>query len=308
MKVHFERVLRACRLDARETDRLSGAVSAILAQAREPLTGEALRGLMPRDFVRDLGPEGKRFGESSTLSFVLRRLQVEGKAVRVSLTQRLDQARYGYRSLDIRPLEGRALFGALVRRYLEWAGPATLKDLAWWAGVAQREARAGLEALDVAAVRVEGWAREAWILAEDLPRLRARPRTAEQGIVFLPFRDNYLYLRRGMGVLLGPEARDAVVRDWRGRPARLADSENLHQHAVIAEGRLVAVWDFDADAGRVEWAPLGDRSAQLARSIEKEAGRVGQFVRDELGDLRFYAADGARQRKDRLAALRAMKG
>ena len=52
---------------------------------------------------------------------------------------------------DAKPVDRDAALGEFARRYLVGHGPATDRDLARWAGIPLRDARAGLAAAEAAA-------------------------------------------------------------------------------------------------------------------------------------------------------------
>jgi len=94
------------------------------------------------------------------------------------------------------------------------------------------------------------------------------------------------------------------VRDWQNRPAKAADEESLHHHAIIAGGRLAGVWEYEPGEGRVVYGLFGALTAAGQRKLAARAGELEEFIRAELGDLKFYSMDTEHNRKQRIAALR----
>jgi len=233
--------------------------------------------------IRDLGEAGRRKGFGSTLPIALDALHVAGRIKRISATGRLDSSHFRYQRWDPAPAMIELDRAAIARRFLAWAAPASAKDLAWWAGLTASDAR------DAAAAA-----------GEPAP---PRVRKPDGSIVFLPFRDNYTHLRRDLAPLL--DARDAAVPvlDWQRGTVPLGRAQSLHQHAIVIDGRVAGVWDFDADAQRLVWATF----ARATPALRDAAARTADFVRDELGDLRLYALDNAANRAHRLAYLRGAK-
>ena len=121
---------------------------------------------------------------------------------------------------------------------------------------------------------------------------------------FLPFRDNYLYLRRGMEALTDPKIASTTVLDWLNKRVILADVESLHAHAIVADGRAIGIWDYDPDAKKIEWATFAPAKGALAKEIARAADETESFIRDELGDLLFYAVDNERNRAGRLEGVK----
>jgi hypothetical protein len=299
---HFQKLTVACRISERELQTLAGAVLAIVRQGRQELTPEELRDHLPRDFVRDLGDAGRKLGEASTLSAALRRLQIDGKILRVASARRLDTARYGYVPFEGAPVDPGSALRELAARFFRWAAPATLKEFAWWATLSQREAKEAAGPLGLVPVKVAGRG-EALLFEDEVPRLGARRVPDRDAVLLLPFRDNYLHFRRGLEVFLAPRERDARVRDWRNRPAKAAEEESLHHHAIIAGGRLAGVWEYDPGEGRVVYGLFGALTAAGQRKLAARAGELEDFIRADLGDLKFYSMDTERNRKQRIEAL-----
>ncbi len=159
----------------------------------------------------------------------------------------------------------------------------------WWA----RQGLAG----DLLPIDVAGEA--AWLPARDAPLAETPPEPSVYR--FLPIRDNFLYLRRGLGPFLdGADGR----RTLPGTEAPLAELPMLPYHAVVEAGRLVGAWDWDPDERRVLWLmadrPDGSRLAAFLSGVE----RLEATIKAEHGDLRLYAMETPAGRKRRLDALR----
>jgi len=254
--------------------------------------------------VRPLRPVGKKFQDTSTVSLVLRQLWVEGRVIRFATDRSLEGNRYSYQLSDGEPAEQyseRDSLRELARRFFAWAAPATMKEFAWWAGSSQRDARAVLESLKLRQVAVTDWADEAWIHEDDLDALERQRSTFDGGVfVFLPFRDNYLYFRRGLAPFLAPAAQKRQALDWRNKVVPLGDLESLHHNAIVWEGRLVGMWEYEPEGERVVWTALEETNRKsLFAGIED----LEQLIRKDLGDVGFYAMDTGARRRDRIKAL-----
>src|SRR5262249_1820407 len=147
--------------------------------------------------IRSLGDAGKKVGISTTLALALRRLEAEGSVRRVAVNRRLDAKRYEYVAAEPPPgkppADERERLRQLAGRFCAWAARASLRHLAWWAGVSQREARDALPAGLVPA-RIEGWADEALVPERELEALGDRHGRPSRRVLFLPVRDPYLSL------------------------------------------------------------------------------------------------------------------
>jgi hypothetical protein len=109
----------------------------------------------------------------------------------------------------------------LTRRYFASHGPATLRDFAWWSGLAMRDVKDGVELVRPAIVREDVKDLEYWRMASQ----SSVPARAAL-VSLLPVYDEYLiaYKDREMVVGSGPLLRDAYTN-----------------HLVI-DGRLAGSW------------------------------------------------------------------
>jgi hypothetical protein len=144
----------------------------------------------------------------------------------------------------------------LARRYLAGHGPATESDLARWAGLPLRDARAGLGAI----------ARELRRLPGELLDLAGRGRAAQ-----LP-----------APRLLG--AFDPLLLGWRSRAEVLGDHEprvvsgGVFRSFALVGGRAAAVWRLSAGARGVELEPFADLDATVAKALERDGEALRRFL------------------------------
>jgi hypothetical protein len=142
----------------------------------------------------------------------------------------------------------------LAGRYLIGHGPATDTDLARWAGLPLRDARAGLEA----------------IAAE----LEQRP----DGLVDLAERPpaEPLPPPRLLGsfepLLLGWVSREEVV----GPHKLLVTNNGIFRPFALVDGRAVATWRLAG--GKLEIEPLGPVTKKAAAALEADAQAVLAYL------------------------------
>ena len=142
------------------------------------------------------------------------------------------------------------------------------------------------------------------MLPADVPALLgAAPGPAR--VVLLPFRDNQLGFRRLMGALIDRSHARALVHTERGRTA-LGDVQSLHHHAVFDGSRLAGIWEYEPMEKRVVWGAFGPLAPSRRAAIDRAAAATEAFIREELGDLLFYAVDNEKNRTERLAVVRAL--
>jgi hypothetical protein len=152
------------------------------------------------------------------------------------------------------PVDRDTALAELARRYLAGHGPAGERDLARWAGLPLREARAGLGAI----------ARE----------LETRP----DGLVDLPGRPPAAPLPppRLLGafepLLLGWTSREAIVGPHRG----LVTDNGLFRPFVLVDGRAAATWSLRG--GEVVLEPFRHLPASVAAALDAEVRDVDRFL------------------------------
>lgn len=153
-----------------------------------------------------------------------------------------------------RPVDREKALAELARRYLVGHQPATDRDLAKWAGLPLRDARAGLAAIASELEQGDG----------GLVRLAKRPHPEE----IPPPR------------LLG--AFDPVLLGWASREEILGPHTNLvtrngifHPFAMV-KGRAVAKWGLAG--GKLTIEPLQRVPTGVAKALEVDAAAVTRFL------------------------------
>ena len=152
------------------------------------------------------------------------------------------------------PVDRERALAELARRYLAGHGPAGERDLARWAGLPLRDARAGLGAIAAELAQRE----------DGLVDLARRPAPAP---------------------LPGPRllgAYDPLLLGWVSREPVLGP----HQHAVtvnglfrpfaLVRGRAAATWRLSG--GRVELEPFGRLAKADRQALEADAADVARFL------------------------------
>jgi hypothetical protein len=140
-----------------------------------------------------------------------------------------------------RPVDRDRALAELGRRYLAGHGPADVRDLAKWAGLPLRAARAALAAIAPNRVRVA---------ALPPPRLLG---------AFEP-------------LLLGWASREPVL----GPADRDVVSGGIFRPFALVDGRAAATWRFVG--GRVELTPFGRLGRADADALDAEADAVVRFL------------------------------
>jgi winged helix DNA-binding protein len=153
------------------------------------------------------------------------------------------------------PIDRDAALAELARRYLIGHAPATDRDLARWAGLPLRDARAGLKAIGSELVEDgDGLLR--------LTRRRPRPRRPPQPRLLGAFDP----------VLLGWTSRQPIL----GKHEPRVVSGGLFRPFALAGGRAVAGWRWRKD--EVELEPFERLRAEAAVGLELDAADVARFL------------------------------
>ena len=152
------------------------------------------------------------------------------------------------------PVDRDVALAELARRYLAGHGPAGDRDLARWAGLPLRDARAGLSAI----------ASELEQREDGLVDLAGRPAPAD----IPPPR----LLGAFDPVLLGWTSRESIV----GPQGGVVTVNGLFRPFALVKGRAAATWRMAG--GEVALEPLGPISRTDARALKVDAADVVRFL------------------------------
>jgi hypothetical protein len=281
-----------------EVESLKSAVLGALAAG--PSTPADLKTTLG-DTVRNLGDEGKRRGMITTLPLALGLLQAEGRLRRKPANGRLDTQRYAYElwqpPLDAIPDDDAAAEG-IARLFFAWTGAATLKEFREFTAFTLRDAQPACERAGI-------------VDFEPADGLLSLPGARAEFDAFLPTGrpayalvgnlDAHLLLRRGASLWLEEAGRARQVPTDKGIRSA-GELAELWSHAILDRGRLIGLWEFDADEGRIAWTTWVPADDALRACIEK----AERYIREELGDARSFSLDSPASRRPRIKALRAM--
>ncbi len=193
---------------------------------------------------------------------------------------------------DSRPVERDRALAELARRYLVGHGPASERDLAKWAGLPLRDARAGLTAIaaeleerEDGTVALVGSRTARRSTARDVTARRAPTRRSPTRRSTTAAAAGAAGVRSGGGALppprlLGPF--DPVLLGWHSREALLGAHKGivtvngLFRPFALVGGRAVAIWRMSA--GEVQIEPFGPIAPADAAALQAEAGDVVRFM------------------------------
>lgn len=154
----------------------------------------------------------------------------------------------------VKPIDRDKALAELARRYLVGHAPADDRDLARWAGLPLRDARAGLSAIATELVeRDDGLVHLA----------NSPPRPEVPGPMLIGAYDP---------VLLGWTSREQII----GPHTHLVTNNGLFRPFAMVKGRAVATWRLNS--GKVSIEPLGRVTKKASAALEAEAADVERFM------------------------------
>ena len=132
-----------------------------------------------------------------------------------------------------RRLTGEEALGELARRFFLGHGPATVQDLARWAGITLRDARTGLALArpELVALDVDGVEH---LLDPATPDRLAACREEAGGLFLLPGFDEFVLGYGDRRAILDPEFAGRIVPGNNG----------MFRSTVVHEGRIVGTWQW----------------------------------------------------------------
>lgn len=148
----------------------------------------------------------------------------------------------------------------LALRFFLGHGPATVADLARWAGLPLRDVRAGLELArpQLAALVVDGTEH---LLDPATPDRLAACRGETEGVVLLPGFDEFVLGYRDRSTILPPEFAGHIVPGNNG----------MFRPTVVVGGQVVGTW---------QWTGRGAKRALTATPFTSFAPEVEEGIRD----------------------------
>jgi Winged helix DNA-binding domain len=264
----------------KEIDKLCDAVVAALEKG--PLDPDGLREATGKA-VRNLGPEGKKKGLTTTLPVAFGKLQESGDIRRVPSNGRFDQQRYLYELWRPNPLRGfkfspEQVHTELARKYFAWIGPASAADFQTFSGLGVKAAQAAIQPLKLEPIEIApGDLR--FFLPDDRAKFDAFKSPKGPRYSLLGSIDSLFILRR---------------------EKTLGELTDLPNHAIVDRGRLIGLWEYDQATESIAWVSFVKKDKALQEAVT----RTENFVREQLGDARSFSLDSPKSRAPRIQALR----
>ena len=253
------------------------------------------------DAVRHLGEEGKKRGQTTTLSLATGRLQSLGQIRRVPVSGRLDEQRYRYALWPDSPLASFDLdldtaFTELARRYFRWTGPASPAHFQWFSGLGVGAAKAAMQPL---ALRPIEPGSSLLLLEEDWDEWEATTAPTSPSVALVSALDAVLLLRRDPEPLIDAVDRARPIVGEKG-PREVGGVADLSNNAILDRGRLIGLWEYDPVAQEIAWYTFSPTTPEVAQAVSETAG----YIREQLGDARSFSLDSPQSRASTIAAIR----
>jgi len=150
----------------------------------------------------------------------------------------------------------------LARRYLRGHGPASDRDLATWAGLPLRDARAGLSAIAKELVELDGD-------LVDVRRDDELPAPSRVSPRLLPMWDE---------MLVGWKDRSVVIPE-RHREAYGTNMNGMIRAIVCVGGQALGIWGIKRDQGTatIDVTPFEEFSTTTAAAVQREVADIARF-------------------------------
>ncbi|MGY1845494.1 winged helix DNA-binding domain-containing protein [Modestobacter sp. SYSU DS0875] len=157
-----------------------------------------------------------------------------------------------------RRLERDAALGELALRYFRGHGPATVKDLARWAGCTMADVKAGLATArpQLASLTVDGVEH---LMDPSTPERLAAARAEADGVVLLPGFDELVLGYADRSCTVPAEHANRIVPGGNG----------MFRPTVVHAGTVVGVWRTGRTKDRpLELEPFGELPAEVVAAVE----------------------------------------
>lgn len=268
--------------------------------AKGPLEPSAMKEPLGEHYIH-YGEQGKKVGQTTNVSLGLLSLQAEGKIRRISTNGRLDGQSYAYAVFENPPtVDDRypreEAFRDLARLYWQWCGFASLAHFQWFSGLGAGAAKAAVEGLNLVPVE-----KTSLLGSAETLELFYEFQLIDDEFRLVSGLDSLFLLRRDLTLHLSDEAKQVSVLSG-GKMASLGTMGDLSVNAIVRQGQIVGLWEYDFEASEIVWVSFVGKQAQLLSEIEQ----VQAFIREDLGDARSFSLDSPKSRRESLAVLRSL--
>ena len=164
-----------------------------------------------------------------------------------------------------------AVLGELLRRFVHARGPATLKDFAWWTGLTQGDAKAGLTAAGDSLVEVTVDGASMWMSAEAVDTYDPSARGVGTSVLTLTGFDEHILGYQSRDIQLPREHANLIVPGNNG----------VFRPTIVSGGITLGTWKRIKRAKRIDisyelfdtWAPT--QRKHFGAAIQRYADFLG---------------------------------
>ncbi|MGF7118644.1 winged helix DNA-binding domain-containing protein [Methanobacterium oryzae] len=151
----------------------------------------------------------------------------------------------------------------LARRYFTSHGPATIQDFTWWSGLLSKDAKAGLEAVELSLVPETIGDKIYWYSGTKQAVQHSSPR-----VHLLPSFDEYL---------VGYKDRSAILEKVHSKNEGI---ENIMYPTIAIDGQIVGTWKrkFNKNEVIVELKPSIALNAAESNILDEAVHHFGEFL------------------------------
>ena len=162
-----------------------------------------------------------------------------------------------------RPRSREESLAELARRYFTSHGPATVRDFAWWSGLAAADVELAHESVahELEALTID---KRTYWQAAGTPSARARP-----GCHLLPAYDEYTVAYQDRSAVLSPEL-----------AARADSGHGIFHPAIVVDGQVAGTWSRELQKGSVAvtYRPFARLDRQQSQMLAAAEQRYAAFL------------------------------
>jgi hypothetical protein len=171
-----------------------------------------------------------------------------------------------------------------------------MSEFQWFAGLGVKAAKEAVASLGLVPAAPGS---DRLLLPEDADAFAKTTVPGEPQYALVSSLDAISAARRELATLVDPADLPPLAALDPGAKPGSAISD-LPSHAIFDRGRLIGVWEYDADAGAIVWGTFDGRADA---ALKREIAETETFVRDQLGDARSFSLDSPKSRRPRIDAI-----
>ncbi|MBD1366623.1 AlkZ family DNA glycosylase [Mucilaginibacter sp. ZT4R22] len=177
--------------------------------------------------------------------------------------KRFTYALFDERVPKTKPIDKAEAIAMLAERYFTSHGPATIADFAWWSGLTNTDAKAGLEAVKSKLSSHEADGNTYWFVEREAAGVKTNM------VQLLPNYDEYIVSYKDRGATI--DTKYISKADPRG---------TIFNHTILINGKIEGLWKraIKKDALEVELTPFKALSQQNLKAVEKAAKAYAKFL------------------------------